>query len=404
MSSIKYKTEDGYISVPLNIIGSRVYLEDYDDGEVIPELVDDNAKLGIGIGTCSTSSGNELEVTLSGYKLVKNGMIAVTFENDVPAGATLNVNGKGAKPIYNEGSSITADTIKAGKTVMFCYDGTNYVVTSLGGGSAVFPEFVTIQLTQTGGSDSALIGATVVVTNDDTSATILSTTWYGSGIFLQVAAGVDYTVTVGNVSSLVIKTNTQSYTAESGLSRIIEFTYFGNAVDMGLPSGTKWAKGNIVKSGYNYIIGEETEYGGFASWGNKALHFSSNGSSFDDGYSFSNSAYNSSPGAALTASFAANSGYDAARENIGSPWRLPTTAEFKELYDNCTSVITTKNGIKGEEFTSKINGAKIFLPASGRGVNNGVLDRGTLLVYWTSSLYNTTNGYCYFNNISVTYE
>ena len=33
MASIKYKTEDGYISVPLNIIGSRVYLEDYDDGE-----------------------------------------------------------------------------------------------------------------------------------------------------------------------------------------------------------------------------------------------------------------------------------------------------------------------------------------------------------------------------------
>ena len=131
MASIKYKTNEGYVSIPLNIIGSRVYLEDYDDGEVVPELVDDNAKLGNGIGTCSTSSGTALEVTLDNYKLVKNGIVAVTFENDVPANATLNINNKGAKPIYNEGSAIEANVIKAGKTVMFAYDGTNYVVTSI---------------------------------------------------------------------------------------------------------------------------------------------------------------------------------------------------------------------------------------------------------------------------------
>ena len=136
MASIKYKTSEGYTSIPMNIIGSRIYLEDYDDGEVIPELVDDNAKLGNGIGTCSTSSGTALEVTLANYKLVKNGIVAVTFEHDVPANATLNINNKGAKPIYNEGSAIEADVIKAGKTVMFAYDGTNYVVTSLGGNGA----------------------------------------------------------------------------------------------------------------------------------------------------------------------------------------------------------------------------------------------------------------------------
>ena len=96
----------------MNIIGSRIYLEDYDDGEVIPELVDDNAKLGNGIGTCSTSTGTALEVTLANYKLVKNGIVAVTFEYDVPANATLNINNKGAKPIYNEGSAIEADVIK----------------------------------------------------------------------------------------------------------------------------------------------------------------------------------------------------------------------------------------------------------------------------------------------------
>ena len=59
--------------------------------------------------------------------------MAVTFTNDVPADATLNVNGKGAKSIVYKGSAITANTIKANDTITFCYDGTNYVITSLGG-------------------------------------------------------------------------------------------------------------------------------------------------------------------------------------------------------------------------------------------------------------------------------
>ena len=93
----------------------------------------DPAKLGIGVGTCSTEAATqEKTVTLQDYQLKKNGFVAVTFENDVPANATLNVNGKGAKPIYYKGAAIEADTIKAADTVTFAYDGTNYVVVSLG--------------------------------------------------------------------------------------------------------------------------------------------------------------------------------------------------------------------------------------------------------------------------------
>lgn len=130
MASIKYKTEDGYVSIPLNIIGSRVYLEDYDDGEVVPELVDDSAKIGNGIGTCSTSSGTALEVDINNYKLVKSGIVTITFQYDVPANATLNINNQGAKAIYKGGSAITEGVIKAGSTIMLTYDGTNYVVSS----------------------------------------------------------------------------------------------------------------------------------------------------------------------------------------------------------------------------------------------------------------------------------
>ena len=117
MASIKYKTEDGYVSIPMSIQAKT------------------NEENGNGIGTCSTSSGTALTVSLTGYELVQNGFVAVTFANDVPANATLNINSKGAKPIYYKGSAITADTIKADDTVMFCYNGSQYVVTSLGGES-----------------------------------------------------------------------------------------------------------------------------------------------------------------------------------------------------------------------------------------------------------------------------
>lgn len=36
-------------------------------------------------------------------------------------------------------------------------------------------------------------------------------------------------------------------------------------VDLGLPSGLKWARGNIIMNGSKYKIGEETDYGAYVS-------------------------------------------------------------------------------------------------------------------------------------------
>ena len=208
MASIKYKTNEGYVSIPLNIIGSRVYLEDYDDGEVVPELVDDNAKLGNGIGTCSTSSGTALEVNINNYRLVKNGIVAVTFENDVPANATLNINNKGAKAIYNEGSAIEADVIKAGKTVMFAYDGTNYVVTSLGGGGDFTSmSTITVNLKALNGDieiSQDFQGIQVTLT-DTITQQVVETITVGQGetsvTFANVASFKDYIITSTQLSN-----------------------------------------------------------------------------------------------------------------------------------------------------------------------------------------------------------
>ena len=63
---------------------------------------------------------------MADYALSPNGIVSIKFGADVPASATLNINGKGAKNVYYRGSAITANIIQAGDTATFMYDGTQY--------------------------------------------------------------------------------------------------------------------------------------------------------------------------------------------------------------------------------------------------------------------------------------
>lgn len=86
-----------------------------------------NEKLGQGYATCSTAAATAAKAaTLSNYVLVKGGVVAVKFDNAVPASATLNISSQGAKNIYYKGVAITANVIQAGDTATFMYDGTQY--------------------------------------------------------------------------------------------------------------------------------------------------------------------------------------------------------------------------------------------------------------------------------------
>ena len=78
---------------------------------------------------------------------------------------------------------------------------------------------------------------------------------------------------------------------------------------------------------------------------------------------------------------------DAARANWGGEWRMPTSAEFKELINNTTVEVVTQNGVKGRKFTSNINGNSIFFPSTGHYVGGGVTDPVTTAYYWTSTLF-----------------
>ena len=155
------------------------------------------------------------------------------------------------------------------------------------------------------------------------------------------------------------------------------------AVDLALPSGLLWADKNV---------GATTPYedGLYFSWGNVTGHTG------DDGYDFgtaNDGPYASTPGAALTGNIAVSGTYDAARHNMGAPWRMPTVGEFQELAANCTSEWTDEDGVAGRRFTSNINGNSIFFPASGYRNGTGLGDRGTYGLYWSSSLYSQESGY-----------
>ena len=164
------------------------------------------------------------------------------------------------------------------------------------------------------------------------------------------------------------------------------------AVDLALPSGVLWCEHNV---------GAATPYedGLYFSWGNITGHTG------DDGYDFGTSnegPYASTPGAALTGNIPTNGTYDAARHNMGAPWRMPTVVEFQEMNSNCDSEWTDEDGVAGRRFTSRINGNSIFFPASGDRYGTGLSNRGSNGYYWSASLFSQTYGYdMYFNSGGV---
>ena len=74
---------------------------------------------------------------------------------------------------------------------------------------------------------------------------------------------------------------------------------------------------------------------------------------------------------------------DAATAKLGSPWRMPTSDEIRELLDNCTWTWTTQDGKNGYEVKGT-NGNSIFLPAAGLRHSSELYDAGGRGVYWSS--------------------
>ena len=138
-------------------------------------------------------------------------------------------------------------------------------------------------------------------------------------------------------------------------------------VDLGLPSGLKWATCNIGAS-------SPEEYGDYFAWGEtspKEEYRPTNSAS----YGSSDSKWDNIGG---------NPSYDAAAANWGGDWRLPTEKEFQELIDNCDWEWVTQNGYNGYKVTGP-NGNSIFLPAAGWRAGADEYDVGWDGAYWSST-------------------
>ena len=132
----------------------------------------------------------------------------------------------------------------------------------------------------------------------------------------------------------------------------------------------------------------------YFSWGN------TDGHPAGAGYDFNQENYDETPAAAISENLTLEQ--DAARANLGAPWRMPSNAEFQELYDNCTYERTTLNGIYGILFTSNANGNTLFLPAAGNYNGTTLNYRGTRGIYWTSTYKSATHAdVLIFNNTDM---
>ena len=153
-------------------------------------------------------------------------------------------------------------------------------------------------------------------------------------------------------------------------------------VDLGLPSGTKWATCNVGADA-------PEAYGDYYAWGETALKDNYNWGT----YKWCNGDYNNLTKYNTKNNFGTVDNKttldpedDAATVNWGGKWRMPTNDEWGELIDECAWTWTTLNGVNGYEVKSNANGNTIFLPAAGCRSYDYLYDAGDLGNYWSSSL------------------
>ena len=164
-------------------------------------------------------------------------------------------------------------------------------------------------------------------------------------------------------------------------------------IDLGLPSGTKWASCNVGAT-------KPEEYGDYFAWGEtepKDFYEYST-------YRYCNGSYDTMTKYCTESSY----GYygftdgltellpedDAATANWGGSWKMPTRGQIWELLLFCSFEWTQLNGVNGHKFTGS-NGNCIFLPAAGYRWLDSLDLEGSRGFYWSRSLDTTLSSEAY---------
>ena len=200
-----------------------------------------------------------------------------------------------------------------------------------------------------------------------------------------VSSDAEYTFTVCEDVALVAKFKNDPFLPSGTIAG-------HDYVDLGLPSGLKWATCNVGASA-------PEEFGGYYAWGETKEK---------ENYDFSTYKWCNGSVTSMT-KYCTRSSYgtvdnktvldpedDVATVEWGGNWRMPTAAELRELIDNCTWTWTTLNGVNGYKVTSKKNGNSIFFPAAGYRSGTEVYNIGSVGYCWSSSLYSSSGNNAYY--------
>ena len=147
-------------------------------------------------------------------------------------------------------------------------------------------------------------------------------------------------------------------------------------VDLGLPSGTMWAKCNVGASTPEGL-------GDFYAWGEIYAK---------DTYSSSNYIYDGEPGDTLPAEA------DVASVFWGGGWHVPTLDEMEELRSYCAWKYIQQNGRNGFQVTGP-NGSSIFLPMGGYKYDTTHYSSNYNAIYRTASAEKIL--YCYSSRFGM---
>ena len=151
-------------------------------------------------------------------------------------------------------------------------------------------------------------------------------------------------------------------------------------VDLGLPSGTKWATYNV---GTTAIHGVGTRI----AWGETATK-----------KLFSPDTYKHNE--IELPSYAGNTDYDLATLQWGDGWYTPSLQQWEELIEHCQWEYVMINGINGVLFTSHKTYNTIFLPSTGYTDDETYKLKYTTynLAYWASTGSPHNGAYSYIAN------
>lgn len=136
-------------------------------------------------------------------------------------------------------------------------------------------------------------------------------------------------------------------------------------VDLRLPSGTLWAKDNLIMDKDRYGL-----YGSRVMWGqvksNDSLIYIKDFERIPD-------------------NIQGKTHYDVATNLWGDKWMVPSTRHFEELEQFCTKTVAINGTIKGWKFIGP-NGNSIFLPSLGiKILDEDQKFNQNVCAYWTSN-------------------